>query len=102
MNIYVANLNYEVNDQGLNDLFAEYGVVDSAKVIMDQYSGRSRGFGFVEMPNMDEAKRAIDELNQSDFKGKTLTVNEAKPRAERPRNNDRNNYGSDRRDNRRW
>lgn len=102
MNIYVANLNYEVNDQGLNDLFAEYGVVDSAKVIMDQYSGRSRGFGFVEMPNMDEAKRAISELNQSDFKGKTLTVNEAKPRAERPRNNDRNSYGSDRRDNKRW
>ncbi|MDR0419798.1 MAG: RNA-binding protein, partial [Prevotellaceae bacterium] len=87
---------------GLNDLFAEYGVVDSAKVIMDQYSGRSRGFGFVEMPNSDEAKRAISELNQSDFKGKTLTVNEARPKVERPRNGDRNNYGSDRRDNRRW
>ena len=70
MNIFVSNLSYSVNDSGLKELFEEYGEVSSAKVIMDRETGRSRGFGFVEMPSDEEGQKAIDELNQAEFNGK--------------------------------
>ncbi|MEZ7885351.1 MAG: RNA-binding protein [Bacteroidales bacterium] len=90
MNIFISNLSYAVNDADLRDLFAEYGEISSAKVIMDRESGRSRGFGFVEMPDETQAKKAIDELNQVQYDGKVINVNVAKPREarnDRPRGN---------------
>ena len=83
MNIYVGNLPYSTSDDDLNALFSEYGVVDSARVIMDRDSGRSKGFGFVEMSSNSEANAAIEALNGQDMGGRALTVNEARPRAER-------------------
>jgi RNA recognition motif-containing protein len=83
MNIYVGNLPYGAGDEELRAHFAQYGQVASAQVIKDQYSGRSRGFGFVEMPNAQEAQAAIAALNGKDFMGRALTVNEARPRQER-------------------
>lgn len=80
MNIYIGNLSAEVTDEELNNLFAEYGKVSSAKVIRDMFSQESRGFGFVEMPAQAEAQKAIDELNTKEVKGKKLVVNEARPR----------------------
>jgi RNA recognition motif-containing protein len=84
MNIFISNLSWGVNDNDLRELFTEYGEIASAKVITDKFTGRSRGFGFVEMPNEEEAKKAIEELNQAQFDGKVITVNEAKPREDRP------------------
>ncbi len=84
MNIYVANLDYSVNAQNLRELFAAYGEVDSAKVIMDRETGRSRGFGFVEMGNDEDGQRAIDQLNQSEYEGKVIRVSVARPRTEKP------------------
>ncbi len=84
MNIYISNLSFDVSDSDLKELFEEYGQVSSAKVITDKFSGRSRGFGFVEMPNDDEANKAIEELNQAEYDGKTINVSVAKPREERP------------------
>lgn len=83
MNIYVANLSYGVNDDDLKELFEEYGQVSSAKVIMDRMSGRSRGFGFVEMDDNAQGQKAIDELNQCEYDGKVISVNVAKPRTDR-------------------
>lgn len=83
MNIYIANLSYGVNDADLRDLFGEYGEVSSAKVITDRETGKSRGFGFVEMPNDTEAKKAISELHQGEYDGKVISVNVAKPKTER-------------------
>lgn len=106
MNIYISNLNYSVNDSELNELFAAYGNVTSAKVITDKFSGKSRGFGFVEMSDDTEANHAIEELNQTDFKGKTIGVSVAKPRTDKPRRDSGNNrgggFGKDRRNNNRW
>jgi len=85
MNIYVGNLPYDVGETQLSELFSQYGQVQAASVIMDRATGRSRGFGFVEMPNADEAQQAIDALNEKDFSGRPLKINEAKPREERPR-----------------
>lgn len=85
MNIYVGNLSYGLNDNDLQQVFAEYGAVASAKIIQDRDTGRSKGFGFVEMPNDDEATKAIEGLNGSEVDGRNLTVNEARPREERPR-----------------
>lgn len=85
MTIYISNLNYVVRDNELNELFSQFGMVTSAKVIMDKYTGKSRGFGFVEMPSEEEANEAINKLNQSEHQGKTLSVSEARPREERPR-----------------
>lgn len=79
-NIYVGNLTWDVNQDELYALFQEHGEVGRAQVITDRETGRSRGFGFVEMPNDAEALKAIDALNGTDFKGRPLTVNEAKPR----------------------
>ena len=83
MNIYVGNLPFELTDESLEAAFTEYGEVSSARVIIDRFSGRSRGFGFVEMSNDDEGKAAIEDLNGKDFQGRTLTVNEARPRVDR-------------------
>lgn len=87
MNIYISNLNFKVADDGLRQLFESFGEVSSARVITDRYTGRSRGFGFVEMPDEAAAKQAIQDLDQTEHEGKTITVNEAKPREDRPRNN---------------
>lgn len=82
MNIYVGNLNYKVNENDLTDIFKEYGAVNSAKVIMDKYNGRSKGFGFVEMSDDNEAKKAIEELNGATLENREIIVNEAKPKRE--------------------
>lgn len=80
MRIYVGNLANEATDEDLRSAFAGYGSVESATVVIDRFSGRSRGFGFVEMPNNSEAQAAIDGLNGKDLKGRTITVNQARPR----------------------
>ena len=87
MNIYITGLNYSINDADLNDLFAEYGEITSAKVIMDRETGRSRGFGFVEMTSDTDGQKAINELNGAGYDQKTISVSVARPREERPRNN---------------
>jgi len=79
MNIYRGNLSYEVTEEDLKQAFGE---VESVNIIKDKYSGRSKGFGFVEMPAKDEAQSAINELNDTELKGRTLKVNEARPRSE--------------------
>jgi RNA recognition motif-containing protein len=80
MNIYVGNLDWGVSEEDLKTAFEEFGQVTSAKIITDRYSGKSRGFGFVEMPEEAEAKAAIAALNSKDLKGRAIKVNEAKPR----------------------
>jgi len=85
MNIYVGNLSYGISDDKLREVFEEYGEVSSAKVIRFRDSGRSKGFGFVEMDNDDEAKEAISSLDGEDIDGRSIKVNEARPREERPR-----------------
>lgn len=85
MNIYVGNLSYQMTDKGLEEVFAKFGEVKSAKIIMDRETGRSKGFGFVEMNSSDAGSKAIESLNGNDCEGRTLRVNEAKPREERPR-----------------
>lgn len=82
MNIYVGNLSYEVKENELQNLFAEFGSVVSAKIISDRDTGRSKGFGFVEMQNDSEAEAAIEKLNGTEFVGRTLTVNQARPKPE--------------------
>ncbi|MBP1678009.1 MAG: RNA-binding protein rbpA [Bacteroidetes bacterium] len=91
MNIYIAGLSFSVTDQDLNNLFAEYGEISSAKVITDRETGKSRGFGFVEMPNDAEGQKAIDELNGAEYDNKVISVNVA-----RPKSNDRPSYGGNR------
>ncbi|PLW98404.1 MAG: RNA-binding protein [Marinilabiliales bacterium] len=95
MNIYISNLSYDTTSESLEDLFAGYGEVSSANIVKDRDTGMSRGFGFVEMINDDEGNKAIEELNNSDFEGKTLTVNIARPRNDR--GNDRHRGGGNRR-----
>lgn len=84
-NIYIGNLSYQSTDSELHDLFAAYGEVQSASIIKDRDSGRSKGFGFVEMPDAEAAKRAIEEINGKEVGGRNLRVNEARPREDRPR-----------------
>jgi len=81
--LYVGNLGYDVKDADLSQLFAQHGTVESAIVIMDKMTSRSKGFGFVEMSSEQEAQAAIAALNGKDYSGRALTVNEAKPREER-------------------
>ena len=81
--IYVGNMSYETDNSALEEMFGAYGTVDSAQVIVDRDSGRSKGFGFVEMSTEDEAQAAIDALNGKEVDGRALTVNEAKPREDR-------------------
>ena len=83
--LYVGNLNYQTTDQDLSDLFSQCGTVDSARIITDRDSGRSKGFGFVEMSSDEEASTAIEKFNGQEYGGRALTVNEARPQA--PRNN---------------
>jgi RNA recognition motif-containing protein len=83
MNIYVGNLPYSVTDTDLRDTFEQYGQIDQVSLIMDRFTGESKGFGFVEMHSNAEADTAIKALNGSDLKGRTITVNQAKPRGER-------------------
>jgi len=85
LNLYVGNLPYTMNDQELNELFSQIGDVQSAKVMSDRETGRSRGFGFVEMADADAGHQAIEKLNGQDCDGRALVVNEARPREERPR-----------------
>ena len=82
--IYVGNLPYSTTDQELQDLFANHGNVQSASVVTDRYTGRSRGFGFVEMGSAEEAQQAISALNGTDYGGRNLVVNEARPKESRP------------------
>ncbi len=89
MNIYIGNLAYSVTEDDLRDAFSEFGQVESASIINDKFSGRSKGFGFVDMPNDSEARQAIESLNDKDLNGRTIKVNEAKPREERPARRDR-------------
>jgi RNA recognition motif-containing protein len=83
MNIYVGNLSYTLSESELQDAFAEFGEVSSAKILSDRETGRSRGFGFVEMPNQAEGEAAVAQLNGKDVGGRALRVNEARPREER-------------------
>lgn len=83
MNIYVSHLNFSTTSESLQELFAAYGEVTSANIITDRETGRSRGFGFVEMSDDAAAEKAIAELNETDFEGKTINVSVARPRTER-------------------
>jgi RNA recognition motif-containing protein len=96
MNIYVSNLSFNTNDAELNELFSKFGEVSSAKVIMDRESGRSRGFGFVEMPNEAEGKEAMAGLNNKEVEGRAMSVSVAKEREERTGGGSRGGYSSNR------
>ena len=82
--LYVGNLPYQTNEDGLKELFSEVGTVNSASIIMDKFSGRSKGFGFVEMSSEEEAKKAIEVLNGKEIEGRNLVVNEARPMEKKP------------------
>jgi RNA recognition motif-containing protein len=84
MNIYVSNLSFNVQDEDLREFFTEYGEVSSAKVITDKFTGKSRGFGFVEMPDDEAAQKAIAELDQASVENRTIRVMEAKPKEDKP------------------
>lgn len=86
MNIYVSNLGFSVQDEDLKEYFEEYGEVSSAKVITDKFTNRSRGFGFVEMPDESAAQKAIKELNGAVVEGRSISVTVARPREERSNN----------------
>ena len=82
MNVYVGNLNYDLSEDDLKQAFEEFGEVTSAKIISDRYSGRSKGFGFVEMTSDDEGKAAIEALSGKELSGRTMVVNEARPKTQ--------------------
>jgi len=98
MNIYIGNLSFDTTEEQVRQAFEGYGEVSSVSIVADSYSGKSRGFGFVEMSNRDEAAAAINGLNGQELDGRTLNVNEARPRAEK---GDRSSRGGDRSGNRR-
>jgi RNA recognition motif-containing protein len=105
MNIFVAGLSYQITDADLKELFEEYGEVSSAKIITDRESRRSKGYGFVEMSNDEEGQRAIEELNDAEYDGRTLSVSVARPRVEgerAPRSNSRGGGGYGNRDRNRY
>jgi RNA recognition motif-containing protein len=83
MNLYVGNLLFDVTENELKELFEPFGQVTETRLIMDKFSGKSKGFGFIEMPSKDEALKAIAELNGKDIKGRAMTVSEAKPKVDR-------------------
>ncbi|HET6863839.1 MAG TPA: RNA-binding protein [Candidatus Saccharimonadales bacterium] len=100
--LYVGGLAYSVNDSQLNDFFSTAGTVVSASVILDKFSNQSKGFGFVEMSSEDEAKEAIKQLNEKELDGRKISVNEARPREDRPsglrgHGNSQGGYGGGRR-----
>ena len=80
MNIFVTKLNFDTTESKLQNAFEKFGIVDSVKIIMDKVTGRSKGFGFIEMPNEDDANEAIDHLNDTEFDGRTIVVKVAEPR----------------------
>lgn len=84
MNIYLGNISYSATEDGIKKLFEQFGRVSAVKIIMDKFTGKSKGFAFVEMENRDEGLRAINELDGKDFLGRNIKVNEARPREERP------------------
>ena len=99
MKIYIGNLSYTMTEEELRTSFGAFGAVDEITIITDRYSGRSKGFGFVEMPNQAEAEKAIASLNGKELGGRPITVNQARPREDRPRRESsprggggRNNY----------
>lgn len=98
--LYVGNLPFSVNNETLSDVFADCGTVQSARIIVDRDSGRSKGFGFVEMSSGEEAQACISKYNGSDWEGRAMTVNEAKPMA--PRENRGGSSGGGRREGSRW
>ena len=83
MNIYAGNLSFDVSEDDLRKAFEEYGEVTEVRLIMDKFSGKSKGFGFIEMPSKEEAEKAIAEINGRDFNGRAINVNEARPKVER-------------------
>jgi RNA recognition motif-containing protein len=87
MNIYLGNLSYSATENSVRDLFEGFGQVTTAKIVTDKFTGSSRGFGFVEMPNEDEAQKAIAELNGKEFQGRKMVVNESRPRENTGREN---------------
>jgi len=95
--LYVGSLSYDTTDQGLKEAFEKAGTVDSASVIMDKMTGRSKGFGFVEMSSDEEANAAIEMWNGKELDGRKVVVNEARPMTERPPRRDFNRDGGDRR-----
>ncbi len=97
MKIFIGSLPFTIEDSDLEEFFGEYGEVSSAKVITDKYTGKGRGFGFVEMPDNDAAKKAIEELNGAEIEGRTIVVNEA---IDKPSGGDRRGGGGRGRDNR--
>jgi len=96
MNIYVSNLGFNVQDEDLREYFEEYGEVTSAKVIMDKFTNRSRGFGFVEMSDNNAAEKAIKELNGAVVEGRSISVTVARPREEKSNNNNKRSYSNSR------
>ena len=97
MNIYVGNMPYSMTDEEVKELFGAHGTVDAVRIVMDRDSGRPKGFAFVEMNNAAEAKAAIEAINGSEVGGRSLVVNEARPREDRPRNNVNRRGGGNRR-----
>jgi RNA recognition motif-containing protein len=95
MNIFVGSLPYSIEEADLRESFEAYGAVDSVKIITDKFTGRSKGFGFVEMPSDEEAQKAIDELNGATVQGRTIVVNKSEPKPESERRSFNNNRGGD-------
>ena len=96
MNIFVAKLNFDTHESDLREAFEEYGEVDSVKIITDKFSGRSKGFGFVEMPDDEAARNAIEALNDTEFDGRTIVVKKAEPRENRSRGGGGGGYNRNR------
>ena len=93
MNIYLGNLPYNINEDEIMELFEEYGNVSTVKLITDKFTGKSKGFGFVEMPSDDDAKKAIEELNGKEVKGRNITVNQAREKTDDDRGGNRGGGG---------
>lgn len=89
MNIYVGNLSYKMTDEDLGKLFSTYGAVSESKIVIDRETGRSKGFGFVEMPNQAEGDEAIRQLDGKEIEGRSIKVNVAKPKEDKPRRSQR-------------
>ena len=93
MNIFVAKLNFDTREEDLQEFFEEFGDVDSVKIIMDKFTRKSKGFGFVEMPNDEEALEAISQLHDTEVDGRTIVVKKAEPRERRDNNRSSGGYG---------
>lgn len=96
MNIYVGNLPHKATEDEVRQAFAEFGQITEVRLIMDKFSGEAKGFGFIEMPSKEEAKRAIEEMNGKEFMGRVLNVGEARPKPERRGGGGRGGFGSSR------